>query len=132
MSIAIRVAVMVGMVLCLASIANAAQGLAVWYSRKSSPPYTPSKCYGNQDNGLMVAGVSDALWNNGAACGRRYRVSCIGGANKAPHPCKGGSVVVKIVDYCSRGCQADINLSQDAFSQIADTDAGIVRVQYDQ
>ncbi|XP_012075946.2 EG45-like domain containing protein [Jatropha curcas] len=128
MSTAIRVAVMVGMVLCLASIANAAQGRAVWYK----PPYTPSKCYGNQNNGLKVAGVSDALWNNGAACGRKYRVRCIGGANEAPHPCKGGSVDVTIVDYCSRGCQGDINLSQYAFSQIADTDAGIVRVQYDQ
>ncbi|KDP38770.1 hypothetical protein JCGZ_04123 [Jatropha curcas] len=133
--IAIRVAVMIGIAVCLASIANAAQGLAVWYkndSKKPMPPYTPSKCYGNQNNGLIVAGVSDALWNNGAACGRRYRVTCIGGANKAPHPCKRGSVVVKIVDYCSRGCMGDINLSQDAFSRIADTDAGIVRVQYDQ
>ncbi|KAF2310259.1 hypothetical protein GH714_007447 [Hevea brasiliensis] len=117
------------MVLCLVSIAHAAQGTAVWYK----PPYTPSKCFGNQNNGAMVAGVSDKLWNNGAACGKMYRVRCIEGANLAPHPCKQGtSVVVKIVDYCQRGCTGDINLSRDAFAQIADVNAGIVKVQYDQ
>ncbi|OAY31863.1 EG45-like domain containing protein [Manihot esculenta] len=136
MGIVKRVVVMVAMVSCLASVALAAQGIAVWYPNKSGPgkpPYTPSKCYGNQNNGAMIAGVSDALWNNGAACGRRYRVRCIGGANLAPHPCKQGtSVVVKVVDYCSRGCQGEINLSRDAFAQIADPEAGIVKVQYDQ
>lgn len=92
--------------------------------------FTASKCYGYQDNGWMVAGVSDALWNNGAACGRRYRVRCIGGANAAPHPCKAGSVVVKVVDYCRSVCYGDINLSQYAFSQIADVNAGKVRIEY--
>ena len=80
----------------------------------------------------MVAGVSDALWNGGKACGRKYRVSCVRGTNEAPKPCRQGSVVVKVVDYCSRGCQGDINLSKDAFSRIADPNAGIVVIQYDQ
>ena len=92
---------------------------------------TASACYGNQDNGKMVAGVSDALWKNGRACGSRYRVPCIGGANKTPNPCKlGNTVVVKIVDYCKTGCQGIINLSRDAFSTIANTDAGIVEVEF--
>lgn len=80
----------------------------------------------------MVAGVSDALWNGGAACGRKYRVSCIRGANEAPKPCKQGSVVVTVVDYCRRGCNGVINLSKDAFSRIADPNAGKVVIQYDQ
>lgn len=81
----------------------------------------------------MVAGVSNALWNNGKACGKRYRVKCIGGTNEAPHPCKNGkTVVVTVVDYCSAGCQGVINLSKDAFSTIADPDAGIIQVQFNQ
>ncbi|KAJ6746244.1 EG45-LIKE DOMAIN CONTAINING PROTEIN 2 [Salix koriyanagi] len=97
----------------------------------------PRKCrllrsplYSNK--GALVAGVSDALWNGGAACGRRYRVSCVRGANKAPKPCRQGSVVVTVVDYCSRGCNGIINLSKDAFSRIADPNAGNVVIQYNQ
>ncbi|XP_065849998.1 EG45-like domain containing protein [Euphorbia lathyris] len=131
-----RVFIVIWMILCLTSISYAAQGIAVWYPNRASPgrpPYTPSKCYGNNNNGVLVAGVSDALWNNGAACGQRYRVTCVRGANKAPRPCRPGtSVEVRIVDYCSRGCQGVINLSRDAFSRIGDPDAGLVVVNYDQ
>ncbi|KAJ6742962.1 EG45-LIKE DOMAIN CONTAINING PROTEIN 1-RELATED [Salix viminalis] len=119
---------MVAIVSCLISVAHAAQGNAVYYD----PPYTPSKCFGNRNKGALVAGVSDALWNGGAACGRRYRVSCVRGANKAPKPCRQGSVVVTVVDYCSRGCNGIINLSKDAFSRIADPNAGNVVIQYNQ
>ncbi|KAJ6746247.1 EG45-LIKE DOMAIN CONTAINING PROTEIN 1-RELATED [Salix koriyanagi] len=66
---------MVGIVSCLVSVAHAAQGNAVYYN----PPYSPSSCFGNRNKGALVAGVSDALWNGGAACGRRYRVSCVRG-----------------------------------------------------
>ncbi|KAJ6994012.1 EG45-like domain containing protein [Populus alba] len=120
--------IMVGIVSCLISVAHAAQGNAVFYE----PPYTPSKCFGNRNDGVMVAGVSDTLWNGGKACGRKYRVSCIRGANQAPKPCKQGSVVVTVVDYCSKGCNGVINLSKDAFSRIADPNAGKVVIQYDQ
>ena len=85
------------------------------------------------DEGIWVAGLSDTLWRGKAeSCGKYYKVTCIGGANLAPHPCKPGtSVVVKIVDYCRPICYGDLNLSMDAFSQIADLTAGKVRVQYD-
>ncbi|XP_022729720.1 EG45-like domain containing protein [Durio zibethinus] len=126
MRIEMRVFLIVIMALSLTSVVHAIQGKAVFYL----PPYFPSACY-NQDNGKMVAGVSDALWNNRGACGKKYSVRCIGGANKAPHPCKNGkSVVVKVVDYCKPGCQGIINLSQDAFATIADTNAGIVQVEF--
>ncbi|XVE85577.1 hypothetical protein DITRI_Ditri17bG0101600 [Diplodiscus trichospermus] len=49
----------------------------------------------------MIAAASDAIWDNGAACGRKYKVTCIGATNQHPHPCIGKRhVVVKIVDYC--------------------------------
>ena len=79
----------------------------------------------------MVAGVSDALWDKGRACGRRYRVSCIGAANEFASPCKPVTqVVVTVVDYCSSICYGDINLSKAAFQQIANPLAGKVRIQY--
>ena len=36
---------------------------------------TASSCYGNQNDGVMIAAASDAIWGNMAACGRMYRVS---------------------------------------------------------
>ncbi|KAJ6863269.1 hypothetical protein NC652_039967 [Populus alba x Populus x berolinensis] len=119
---------MVGIVSFLVSVADAAEGIAVFYKL----PYTPSKCNGNSNDGVMIAGVSDALWNGGAACGTKYRVLCVRGANQAPRPCREGSVVVTVVDFCSKGCNGIINLSLDAFSRIADPDAGKVVVRYDQ
>ncbi|KAG2692187.1 hypothetical protein I3843_08G040200 [Carya illinoinensis] len=114
--------------ICLMSeAAHAAQGTAIYYD----PPYIPSACYGRQNLGVMVAGASDQIWGNRAACGKNYKVRCIGGANLAPHPCKSGNVVVKIVDHCpSPGCNGTINLSRDAFSKIADLKAGKVKIEY--
>ncbi|KAK3221219.1 hypothetical protein Dsin_008244 [Dipteronia sinensis] len=128
MGIEMRILMMVGLVLCLTTTAvHAAQGNAVYYK----PPYSPSACFGKRGMGRMVAGVSEALWNNKKACGRKYRVRCIGGANEAPHPCHSGkSVVVTVVDFCQPPCNGILNLSQDAFDVIADRDAGKVRVEY--
>ncbi|CAN1157877.1 EG45-like domain containing protein 2 [Linum perenne] len=120
------VATMVTLV-CLPTPSEAAQGLAVFHTM-----YTPSACYGGQNKGVMIAGVSDKLWNGGNACGTRYRVRCTGGANTYPVPCKTttATIEVTVTDYC-RDCKGDINLSQDAFVQIANVDAGKVRVEYD-
>ena len=51
---------------------------------------------------------------------------------KVPQPCKGTSVVVKIVDYCPAGCQGTIDLSQEAFAAIANPDAGKIQIEYNQ
>ncbi|GMY35478.1 EG45-like domain containing protein [Fagus crenata] len=129
MEVSIRVLIVVTMAICLASVANAAQGTATFYT----PPYVPSSCYGYQDNGVMIAAASDAIWANRAACGRMYRVKCVGGTNQGvPQPCKGTSVVVKIVDYCPPGCQVTIDLSKEAFSKIADTNSGKIKIEYTQ
>ncbi|CAI9098655.1 OLC1v1035341C3 [Oldenlandia corymbosa var. corymbosa] len=123
-----RVFMIISLVACLVSVAYAASGTATYYT----PPYVPSSCYGYQDNGVMIAAASDVIWNNRAACGRNYRVTCTGPTNQGvPQPCR-GSVVVKIVDYCPPGCAGTIDLSQEAFARIADPNAGKVRIDYQQ
>ncbi|KAG1330806.1 putative EG45-like domain containing protein [Cocos nucifera] len=82
----------------------------------------------------MIAAASNAIYANGAACGRRYSVRCTGATNAGvPQPCKGTSVVVTIVDLCpSPGCQATLDLSQEAFAAIADLNAGKIKIDYTQ
>lgn len=83
----------------------------------------------------MIAAASDAIWNDGAACGQYYQVNCISGTNEGtPTPCLGsGSVVVKIVDYCKPpDCRGTIDLSQEAFSSIADLNSGVINISYQQ
>ncbi|CAN0901943.1 Putative EG45-like domain containing protein 1 [Linum grandiflorum] len=114
--------------LCLPNPSEAEQGLAVFHDHN-----TPSACYQNQDMGDMIAGVSDKLWNGGSVCGKQFTVACTGPANTAPNACKTttGTVTVTVTDYC-RDCTGDINLSRAAFAQIANIDAGKVRVTYNQ
>ncbi|XP_022751629.1 EG45-like domain containing protein [Durio zibethinus] len=111
----------------LVSVASAIQGTATFYT----PPYVPSSCNGFQNDGVMIAAASDAIWNNRAACNKRYSVRCTGATNAGvPHPCRGGSIVVKIVDYCPPGCQGTFDLSQEAFAMIADPNAGKIQIEY--
>ncbi|XP_059637082.1 EG45-like domain containing protein [Cornus florida] len=129
MGVFVQVVMVVGMLTCLATVAYAASGTATYYT----PPYVPSSCYGYQNNGVMIAAASDVIWGNRAACGRNYRVRCTGPTNQGvPQPCRGQSIVVKIVDYCPAGCQGTIDLSQEAFSQIADPNAGKIKIEYNQ
>ncbi|CAI9784955.1 unnamed protein product [Fraxinus pennsylvanica] len=55
------------------------------------PPYTPTKCHGNRQDqfppGNLFVAVNEGLWDNGASCGRRYRLRCLSGNNR---PCKEG------------------------------------------
>ncbi|RWR91335.1 EG45-like domain-containing protein [Cinnamomum micranthum f. kanehirae] len=116
--------------LSLSSMEVAADtGTATFYT----PPYVPSSCYGYENDGVMIAAASDAIWDNRAACGRQYKVTCTGATNEGvPHPCRGSStVLVKIVDYCPAGCRGTIDLSQEAFASIADPDAGKIKITYE-
>ncbi|KAF7153399.1 hypothetical protein RHSIM_Rhsim01G0010500 [Rhododendron simsii] len=124
------VLVIVGITKCLSLVAYADQGYGTYYT----PPYVPSACYGYQDEGVMIGAASDTLWNGGAACGRMYSITCIGGTNQGVvHPCTGQSVTIKIVDHCpSPGCQATIDLSQESFAIIADVAAGKIVIEYNQ
>ncbi|WVZ78820.1 hypothetical protein U9M48_026470 [Paspalum notatum var. saurae] len=125
---AVLLAVAVAAVLGLVSASLADQGTATYYT-----VYTPSACYGFQDEGTMIAAASDSLWDGGAACGRMYTVTCVGGTNATPNPCNGGTATVKIVDRCpSPACQATLDLSQEAFSAIGNIDAGKIVIDYNQ
>ncbi|KAI4295346.1 hypothetical protein L6164_035400 [Bauhinia variegata] len=123
-----NVVLLLGLVITsLASTASAIAGTATYYT-----VYVPSACYGNAQQGTLIAAANPSLYNNGAACGRRYRVTCTGGTNQVPNPCRGGSVTVKIVDLCP-GCGANqLDLSQEAFSKIGNPDAGRIKIDYTQ
>ncbi|XP_071688519.1 EG45-like domain containing protein 2 [Rutidosis leptorrhynchoides] len=97
-----------------------------------NPPYTPTKCNGNQQDqfpsGNLFVSVSEGLWDNGAACGRRYRLKCLSGNNK---PCKDRTIDVRVVDFCSRRpCPSTMVLSNDAFSAISKSQRGKINVEY--
>ncbi|KAF5195882.1 Eg45-like domain containing protein [Thalictrum thalictroides] len=123
------VLMVVSLVVGLVSVVSAISGTATYYT----PPYVPSSCNGYQNDGVMIAAASDAIWNNRAACGRMYRVTCVGPTNQGvPQPCRGNGVIVKIVDYCPPGCAGTIDLSQEAFAMIADPNAGKITIEYNQ
>ncbi|XP_049933538.1 putative EG45-like domain containing protein 1 isoform X5 [Nymphaea colorata] len=116
--------------------------MGTWIShRKLSPPLptstqessrsaiNPFACE-NEQPGTMYAAVGPSTFQNRAACGRRYSVTCIGGTNAVPHPCTGRSMTVTVVDRCE-GCEpGHLDLSYDAFAAIANPDAGRVRIRY--
>ncbi|XWS34350.1 hypothetical protein CRYUN_Cryun21dG0032100 [Craigia yunnanensis] len=126
----------IAFVICFSSReAVADKGTATFYT----PPYVRKPLRFNffslYNDGVMIAAASDAIWENRAACGRKYKVTCIGATNKGdPHPCRGnGNVIVKIVDYCpSPACQGTIDLSQEAFAAIANPDAGKIKISFQQ
>ncbi|KAL3532920.1 hypothetical protein ACH5RR_006441 [Cinchona calisaya] len=118
--------IILGTLAGLASMASATPGTATFYTS-----YVPSACYGNTQEGTMIAAASDPLWNGGAICGKMFNVTCTGPTNPVPHPCTGNSVVVKIVDHCP-GCGGTLDLSKEAFTAIADPVAGIIKIEYNE
>ncbi|XP_054806203.1 EG45-like domain containing protein [Prosopis cineraria] len=130
---ALEMKAVLAMVLALSSFVSlstsAIPGTATFYTQ-----YVPSACFGYEDEGTMIAAASDSLWNDGAVCGRMFRITCTGGTatdNGAAQPCKGGSITVKIVDRCpSTACHATLYLSQQAFSAIADPVQGEINIDY--
>ncbi|KAL3824696.1 hypothetical protein ACJIZ3_020725 [Penstemon smallii] len=79
----------------------------------------------------MIAAANPAIFNNGAACGRSYSIRCTGPTNQGvPQPCRNGAITVRVVDLCP-GCGANqFDLSREAFSMIADPDAGRILIDY--
>jgi expansin (peptidoglycan-binding protein) len=91
------------------------QGRATYYAATGD-----GACgFGPSPGDLNVAAMDQAEWNGSAVCGECVAVT-------GPK----GSVVVRIVDLCP-GCGAGhLDLSQQAFSQIADPLAGNVPVTW--
>ncbi|KAD4179854.1 hypothetical protein E3N88_28445 [Mikania micrantha] len=121
-----RAFILIAIIACLVAVANATNGQATFYT----PPYVPSACFGNQNYGNMVLAANPALYAT-KVCGNKYRVTCTGGTNNGiPQPCTGKSVVVTAVDKCP-GCASDqVDLSKEAFSVIANPDAGRIKISY--
>ena len=67
----------------------------------------------------MVGAINDADYNNALVCGSFVQVS---GPN--------GSVIIRIVDRCPECLEGDIDLSQEAFSKIADPVLGRVQITW--
>lgn len=98
------------------------------------PPYLPTRCKGYDldqfpEGGYFIA-ASDGLWDNGAACGRRYRVRCISGPKR---PCREATIFVEVVDFCrSNVCSATMTLSNKAFNAISRYPDAKINVEYTQ
>ncbi|KVI01352.1 Barwin-like endoglucanase [Cynara cardunculus var. scolymus] len=92
-----------------------------------------STCFGSQDKGVMISKAHSGLFANGSACGRRYRVHCISGTNKAiRNACTGNSVDVMVIDRCNMCAVNQLELSEEAFAKIARVELGRVNVEYEQ
>ncbi|KAM7276399.1 hypothetical protein ACFE04_018265 [Oxalis oulophora] len=78
--------------LLVSNVVHGDVGTAAVYT----PPYLPTACYGNSYDqfpaGNLFAAVGTGLWDNGAACGRRYRIRCVSGSNR---PCKSATIDVR-------------------------------------
>ncbi|KAG5591014.1 hypothetical protein H5410_041528 [Solanum commersonii] len=125
----VNIGVMMSLLLLQVSLVLRDIGTATSYH----PPYTPTRCNGNRadqfPSGNLFVAVSEGLWDNGAACGRRYRLRCLSGSGY--RPCKGGTIDVRVVDYCNkRPCPSTIALSADAFSQISPTPKSKINIEY--
>lgn len=80
--------------------------------------------------GVLTAALSTALFNNGEACGACYEIKCVNDKF-----CKKGSIVITATNLCPDGgwCappKEHFDLSQPAFLQIAEFQAGVVPVKY--
>lgn len=91
-----------------------------------------TKCHGNRQDqfpsGNLFVQVSEGLWDNGAACGRRYRLRCVSGSNR---PCKDGTVDVRVVDFCTkRPCPSTIVMSTDAFAALSRSSNAKINIEF--
>ncbi|KAK3438181.1 hypothetical protein EUGRSUZ_C02798, partial [Eucalyptus grandis] len=96
------------------------------------PPYTPTRCNGYGADqfppGNLFMAMSEGLWDNGAACGRWYRLWCPSGSNRL---CKDGTVDVSVVDYGPKSpCPSTILLSTNGFSAISESPSAKINAEY--
>ncbi|KAJ3670875.1 hypothetical protein LUZ60_008301 [Juncus effusus] len=123
--------------LSLSSLSTADLGTAASYG----PPYLPTACNGNDQSqfppGELFAAAGDAIWDNGASCGRQYVVRCLSSAT--PNACVVGQrVQVTIVDHATTLVSAPRKngttfvLAHGAFVNIAKLEASSINVEYTQ
>lgn len=91
-----------------------------------------TRCYGNRQDQFppskLFVAVGEGLWDNGAACERRYKMRCLSGADRL---CKHQIIDVKVVDFCSQTpCPSTIKLSTDDFTAISHHHDQKINVEY--
>jgi hypothetical protein len=118
--------------LCAASLIGqvaAQSGEATYYT----PPYTPSACFGYDappSNGLFAA-ASPGIFQNKAACGNYYTITCTGATSGQPDACTGNpTVTVEIIDLCPGCSEPGFDLSETAFTQISYESVGRININY--
>ncbi|GKE76669.1 EG45-like domain containing protein [Tanacetum coccineum] len=79
----------------------------------------------------MILAANSGLFAKGAACGTRYRVTCMGRTNNGVlQPCTGNSIDVTVVNLCP-GCASNQGyISPEAFVVIANRDAERINIEY--
>ncbi|KAH0468959.1 hypothetical protein IEQ34_002191 [Dendrobium chrysotoxum] len=132
----------VTMLLCLTSFVSTSVEIASSYPqpylRKCQPTSKPSACYGYSDKGTNIIAVSDALWDNRNACGRKYRVWCKPVNEVKFQHCTRDFAVdilgydVTVVDYCGHCNGFTMLLSQEVFSALTNTEDGVIHVEYNE
>ncbi|KAM6584501.1 hypothetical protein CsatB_011503 [Cannabis sativa] len=106
-----------------------------------SPPYIPTACYDRDSSQFpssnLFGAAGDAIWDNGASCGRQYQVRCISASQ--PGTCiPDKTILVKIVDYAGSLVSAPsatgttMVLSQTAFAAIANPTASSINIEFQQ
>lgn len=93
---------------------------------------TATRCNGNNIDqfppGNFFVAVNEGLWDNGAACGRRYRLRCLSGRNR---PCKTDIIEVQVVNFCPKSpCPSSFLMSKEAFSAISRLSSVKLNVEY--
>ncbi|XP_059275119.1 EG45-like domain containing protein [Lycium ferocissimum] len=105
------------------------------------PPYTPSACFGSESTQFpssnFFAAAGEGIWDDGAACGRQYLISCI--SSVLPKACKSGETIqVKIVDRAQNLSSTPTRqgttmvLSNAALAAIADSNALSLNIDFRQ
>ncbi|KAF3334934.1 EG45-like domain containing protein [Carex littledalei] len=105
------------------------------------PPYLPTTCDGADQEqfppGDLFAAAGDAIWDNGASCGRQYLVRCLSSAT--PGACIAGQrVQVTIVDHASTLNSmpskngTTLVLANRAFAGIATLSAASINIEFTQ
>ncbi|CAK9867303.1 unnamed protein product [Sphagnum jensenii] len=93
----------------------------------------PSACYGYNSppsNGLFAAASPD-IYQDGAACGTYYTITCTGATSGAANACTGTpTVTVEIIDLCPGCSQPGFDLSETAFTQISYEAIGRININY--
>ncbi|KAE8666896.1 RING/FYVE/PHD zinc finger superfamily protein [Hibiscus syriacus] len=106
-----------------------------------SPPYLPTTCFGDDQTEFpstnLFAAAGDGIWDNGASCGRQYRVRCISASQ--PGTCVPDQTIqVKIVDYAptalspSSAQSTTIVLSRTAFGGITNKAVDSINIEFQQ